>query len=417
MGTHWDHRVKMSTLALIGFTVFVISAELRHFTHETLTAEILIEPLLVCMIASFWVTNYSAYRVEFLESLHNMAPVVYVVFFTLTGASMELDVVFDVWPIMMVLLLTRIVGIFIGASTAGVMAGEKVQSTRIAWMTFITQAGVGLGLSKEVAVQFPEFGAEFATLMISVIVINTIIGPPFFKAAIRRSGEAHEPVEAQPDKVRDVLIVGIGNQSIELARRLKSTGWKVTLIDPEQVNYERAARMDGIGVHHVPEFTEAAFSPYMTTATDALVAMCPNDEINYQVCELAYEKFGVPRLVVRINNPSWAARFRPFGAHVVDPTSAMVSLLDQSVRSPQSADLLLGLDSEYETVQVTITDRDVFGLSLRELHLPDDVLVLGIFRHNHWVMPHGYTTLRRNDEVTFVGRSESLVEIQRRFGY
>ena len=62
-------------------------------------------------------------------------------------------------------------------------------------MAYITQAGVGLGLAKEVAVEFPEFGNPFATIIISVIVLNQIVGPPLFKLAIQLMKEDHSKAE------------------------------------------------------------------------------------------------------------------------------------------------------------------------------------------------------------------------------
>lgn len=52
------------------------------------------------------------------------------------------------------------------------------------------QAGVALGLTRMAAVRFPHWGAEFQTLMATVIVANLIIGPPLFRAAIVTTGES-----------------------------------------------------------------------------------------------------------------------------------------------------------------------------------------------------------------------------------
>ena len=51
------------------------------------------------------------------------------------------------------------------------------------------------------------------------------------------------------------------------------------------------------------------------------------------------------------------------------------------------------MDSEYDTVQITVADQDVVGMSLRELRLPDDTIIVTILRGNQWILPHGYTTL------------------------
>jgi len=283
-------------------------------------------------------------------------------------------------------------------------------------MGYITQAGIGLGLAKEVADEFPQLGAPFATVFISVIVINQFIGPPFFKHVIRKLGESHVRGQAKPDEIRDAVILGIEGQSVALARQLQSRGWKVVVADTEAEVAERESPANGIERRHLPEITRESLSTLVTPATDAMVAMMHDDAANFRACELAYEEFGVPRLIVRVNDPAWVGRFRELDALVVDPASAMVNLLDSFVRSPWAAHLLQR-DQQYYTVEITITDPDLAGLSLRELRLPEDVLVLSIHRREHWVVPHGYTALRLNDRMTLMGSPASLREVTRRFGY
>ena len=42
-------------------------------------------------------------------------------------------------------------------------------------MPYVTQAGVGLGLAIEVGGEFSDWGAEFSTLVIAVIVLNQFL--------------------------------------------------------------------------------------------------------------------------------------------------------------------------------------------------------------------------------------------------
>ena len=89
--------------------------------------------------------------------------------------------------------------------------------------------------------------------------------------------------------------------------------------------------------------------------------------------------------------------------HVLDPANAMVHLLDNFVRAPQLAAMVFEDDPDHDVIQVTITDPSVDGLHLRELILPDDVLVMAIARRGHSIVPHGYTNLHLEDEVTLIG--------------
>ncbi|MFQ5578562.1 MAG: cation:proton antiporter, partial [Anaerolineae bacterium] len=100
-----DHRLKIVLLLVAGYAVFVLSGELRAYTHATLPFEVLVEPLLVCLIASFMLNNYSPYRLEMAEILHQTGPIIYILFFTLTGASLELGLLLQTWPIALALFL------------------------------------------------------------------------------------------------------------------------------------------------------------------------------------------------------------------------------------------------------------------------------------------------------------------------
>jgi Trk K+ transport system NAD-binding subunit len=102
---------------------------------------------------------------------------------------------------------------------------------------------------------------------------------------------------------------------------------------------------------------------------------------------------------------------------VVYPATAVVNLLDQFVRAPQSALLLSRTDPNKELVQITITEPDIDGLALRDLRLPSDVLILGIVRDGTSIIPHGHTRLRLDDEVMLIGEARSLAEVTYRFGY
>jgi len=207
---------KAGLILLLGYTVFALAAVVRDLSHShVLPVEIFLEPLLISLIGGFFVTNFSRYRSEFAKVLHDVSPPIYVVFFTLTGASLALDVMITVWPIALILFLIRLVGIFIGSFVGGTIAGDPVKHNKMSWMAYITQAGVGLGLAKEVAVEFPVWGPSFATMIIAVIVMNQIIGPPFFKWVLHRVGEAHDRADGSDyGGNRKAIIFGSEDQDI-----------------------------------------------------------------------------------------------------------------------------------------------------------------------------------------------------------
>lgn len=187
----WNRSLTTLLVLFLGYFVFFLTDFIQHQSHVQLNFEILLEPLLICMVSGYLLTNHSKYRREFMTILHKVGPPIYTAFFTLTGASLLLTDLADIWLIAIALFVARLIGIMLGAFTGGTVAGEPTAHNKISWMAYITQAGIGLGLAKEVSVAFPAWGGAFASLLISVIVLNQIVGPPLFKWAIHLAGEVH----------------------------------------------------------------------------------------------------------------------------------------------------------------------------------------------------------------------------------
>ncbi len=399
--------MRAALVLLIGFGVFVLSAEIRSATHAQLPFEVLIEPLLVCMLAGFLVTNFGRHRDVFARVLRELGPPVYVVFFTLTGASLELDVLTQTWSLAIALFVVRLGTIFVGSFTGGAIAGDPMKYNRLNWMAYVTQAGVGLGLAKEVAVEFPSWGGAFATLIISVIVVNQVLGPPLFKWAIRRVGEAHAPAAPHEfDGERDAIIFGLDAQSVALASQLLSHGWQVKVAALDGGLLEQLEGME-VEVRQVERLNRETMEELEADKAEAIVTMMSDDE-NYQVCELAYEHYGTQNLVVRLKDRAQTARFQELGAMIVDPGVAIVSLLDHLVRAPEGASLLLGMHKNQDIVDLDMRNTWLDGVALRDMRLPRNTLILSIRRGDEWLVTQGYTRLRVGDKVTAMGSQEGL---------
>lgn len=405
---------KAAVILLLGYGIFAGSHMLTTATKGMLI-EVHAEPLLIALIAGFYITNFTVYRKPFEEILHKISSPVYVAFFTLTGVGLKLDILLATLPIAMALFIIRFIGINIGAYAGSRLAGEPANFTKYAGMALITQAGIALGLAREVAVEFPVLGDAFSTMVISVVVLNEIFGPMFLKEALKRVGEANLPEAHSADTVRDVLILGIEDQSLELARSLQKTGWQVAMADTDRDHVAHFQETD-VAVHFVPAISEETMAELITNNTDAVVTLLEDDDENQKALELAYKR-GVTRQVVRPNDLSRSDALSEFGALVVDPTSAMVNLLEQTVRAPQSAAILLHQDSGRELVQVTVNNPDINGQLVRDVRLPSDVLFLDVTRGGDVILPNGYTRLKEGDEVTLVGREPSLSDAVLKLGF
>ncbi|MEM0964134.1 MAG: cation:proton antiporter, partial [Bacteroidota bacterium] len=411
----WPRLLKTALVLAIGFGVYELAAWVKVESLARFGFEVYIEPLLIAMIGGFMVTNYTAFRDEFEEILHDVGPAVYVAFFTITGLALKLDILWATLPFAAALFAVRVVGIGIGAASGSALAGEPAATRRFSWMAFITQAGIALGLAREVAVQFPDLGTAFATLIISVVVLNEIFGPLFLKAALRKAGETNEPGTAPEETARDVLVLGVEGQSVALARALGREGWTVVLADPDAEHVERLAAED-VDERHIPAVRDDVLDGLITERTAAVVALLADDDQNLLALRFAAERHGIERLVVRPGGRDHLGDFEELGAFVVDPGSALVTFLEQAVRAPQSAALFLRRQAGREVVQLRVTNRELDGIPLRQLRLPLDVLFLEVTRDGSTVVPSGHTVLRLGDEVTLVAEEASLDAVRLRLG-
>lgn len=407
-------KVGLKTLAILltGYSVFLMSDAIRHATSQSFSSEMLVEPLLICMVSGFLVANHSKYREDFLRCLHKIAPYVYLIFFTFAGASLSLDILGQIWQVTLIIFAVRIVGLFLGSFVGGLLAREPLKYNMLSWMSYITQAGIGMGLAKEVAVQFPGWGTEFATLIISVIVINQIVGPSFFKLAIYLVNEAHPRAKkTEAGIVHNVIIFGSGGQAEALARQLLAHNWQVKIANTKKLEKVVGADID---VQLISEISLNELRFLGAGGAGAIVTML-SDEENFQICKIAHKHFSFANLVVQLNEISNQEQFKEFNAFTVASSTAMISLLDHFVRSPSAVSILLGMEGDKEIVEVEVHNPEVFGVPLKELRIPEDVLIISIYRSGQILNVHGDVSLQKGDLATILGPWESLKKIMPRF--
>lgn len=413
--TNFKQWLKTVLILLSGYLMYVIHDVLDIYSMQYLQHSISIEPLLVCIIASFWVTNYSKYRPEFLRIIEKSGRYIYIPFFLLAGATLQVDMLTEVAGIAFALFIVRLLSLIVGGFVGGTLSGDSPLFNRLAWMPYVTQAGVGLGLTTVVADTFPEWGVEFSTIVISVIVVNQIVGPPLFKWAINKVKEGHTRADTPAfDGIKDAIIFGFESQSVALARQLQEAGWEVkiaTLL--HDINKEEYEDLD---IRHVKDLSLETLNGLDAKLSEAVVLML-TDEENLELCNLIYEKIGTKDVIVRLNNRYNLAKFHELGALIVDPSTAIVSLMDHFVRSPQAASLLLGMQADQDSMDIQVLNSDLQGISLRNLRLPSDIIVLSVKRRGNLIISHGYTRLRLGDTLTMVGSKKSLSEVSVKFGY
>ncbi|MBL8944588.1 MAG: cation:proton antiporter, partial [Myxococcales bacterium] len=186
--------VKAEMLLFVAAMVLVV-AEVSTALH--------LEVLLVFIVAGAVVRNYSRYEHDLLHPLHMVSLPVFIVFFTTAGANVDVAATIGVLPLALTVCLLRAGVYAIAGRIGGRVGGEEPVVRRLAWLGYLPQAGVALGLLAIAVDQLPEIAGPLATLGMAVIAINLMVGPITLRTALTRAGDASRPAPAPVEPPRD----------------------------------------------------------------------------------------------------------------------------------------------------------------------------------------------------------------------
>lgn len=177
-------RFRGEDLFLFAILVAFLGAEVARITH--------VETLLTLLTAGFVAENFSQDNQgdELRHAMERSAAPVFVVFFALAGAVIDLGAIGTLAVIVVPVALIRALGMMLGTRLGGRWAGLERNERRYVWMGLVSQAGVAIGLATIVAQAYPERGGELQALLLALIAINQTVGPLLFRRALVASGEA-----------------------------------------------------------------------------------------------------------------------------------------------------------------------------------------------------------------------------------
>jgi Kef-type K+ transport system membrane component KefB len=167
-------------LVLIGLGLGL--TELMRYVH--------IDPLLSFLTAGFVVQNLSLQGDKLLHAVEQTSSLVFIVFFAIAGAHLDLPLLGSLWPIALALSSARALVTIGTARWASRVAQDPPIIRRWGWSSLVSQAGLTLGLSVVIVRTFPEFGEGFRSLVIATVALNEMVGPVLFKYALDRAGES-----------------------------------------------------------------------------------------------------------------------------------------------------------------------------------------------------------------------------------
>ncbi len=216
-----------------------------------------------------------------------------------------------------------------------------------------------------------------------------------------------------------VLIAGGGRTAAQLARILISQNHDVSLIEnrPDvlaRIHKELPTEVIYEGNPIDPLVLEQAGA----YKVDVLAACTTEDEVNLAICYYARNRFHVPRIIARINNPRNAWLFdNKFHVDVaVNQAAIMASIIEEEMSLGDMMTLLKLRRGNYSLVEEKIPpDAPAVGQQIKDLAFPERCVIAAIIRHGEVIVPRGITAFEVGDEVLAVTDHDGAIQLAKMF--
>jgi len=212
-----------------------------------------------------------------------------------------------------------------------------------------------------------------------------------------------------------ILIVGGGKVGSNLTSTLMKMGHEVTLVEGDRDRYALLEEK----FEHVVRPGDATELFVLERAgverADLVVAVTGDDEDNIIVCQVAKEKYGVPKVIARVNDPRNQPHFDMVGITLtVSATATILALIEHQLPQHELVTLIDLKRENLEIVEFAIgSGSPAAGKYVRELNLPNRSRLISVTRDGRAEIAIGDTELRPGDLVMAILEPGAEDELKR----
>lgn len=151
--------------------------------------ELSFSPLLACMAMSITLVNISNNCKVVFEQMDRMTPPIFMLFFFVTGAGMDISILPTIGIIGAVYILVRVIGKMSGAFIGAKLSHAPSVVQKYLGIGLIPQAGVAIGLAMMCGSVVPQYSKQITAIVVCGTIIYELIGPILTKIMLVKIGE------------------------------------------------------------------------------------------------------------------------------------------------------------------------------------------------------------------------------------
>ncbi len=171
-------------------TFVLLTVALSMLEFHIGSVHVAFSSLLVCMMLGTVFCNICDFSEELMDRLDRWTAPLYILFFVISGAELELSVFKDYMIVLIgiVYIISRCLGKYFGASVSARATKCDPNIVKYLGITLFPQAGVALGMAIK-AETLGDPGVIVANITLFSVLIYELVGPFLTKIALQKAGE------------------------------------------------------------------------------------------------------------------------------------------------------------------------------------------------------------------------------------
>lgn len=218
-----------------------------------------------------------------------------------------------------------------------------------------------------------------------------------------------------------IIIAGAGKLGYSIAQLLTEGQFDVVLIESDAKRKELVQNSLNLMAIEANSCNPITFEDPDVRDADVMIACTDSDEVNMITCLMA-KKYGIKHTVARIRNVDYAVHAAEMLQNdmkidlVINPERITATEINNILMTPSALNVDDFADGKVRMFETKVkADSHIVGVSLKDLQLPQDILVAMVFRRHKMIIPRGDYVAEPGDNIYFVGKSDAIRDFEEEF--
>ena len=218
-----------------------------------------------------------------------------------------------------------------------------------------------------------------------------------------------------------IVVAGAGKLGYSVAELLADDEFDVVVIEDDPKRKDVVQNSLDVLVIEGNACSPTMFRDPDIRNADVLIACTDSDEVNMITCMMAKNN-GIKHTVARIRNVDYAINSPEMLNSemkidlILNPERITAAEIDHSLMTPSALNVDDFAEGKVRMFEAKLKENSPYAnIPLKNLKIPNDILVAMLFRKHKMIIPRGNDILLPGDNVYFVGKQEAILQFEKNF--